>query len=97
VAIVRRDLRTVYGIEAEPLDALVTRWGGGLPQYEVGHIDKVGRIRAAVAAVPGLAVCGASFDGLGIPACVGAARRAAGDVLGHLGARLRGEPTTRGE
>lgn len=80
IAIVRRDLHTLLGVRAEPLDALVTRWGGGLPQYAVGHVDRVARIRAAVAAVPGLAVCGAAYDGLGVPACIGSARRAADHV-----------------
>ena len=57
----------------------VQRWGGGLPQYAVGHVDRVARIRAAVAAVPGLAVCGAAYDGVGIPAVhrVGPRRAAA--------------------
>ena len=60
------------------------RWGGGLPQYAVGHLDRVARIRAAVAAVPGLAVCGASYDGVGIPACIGSAHIAADRVLSML-------------
>ena len=49
------------------MDTHVQRWGGGLPQYAVGHLDRVARIRAAVAAVPGLAVCGAAYDGVGDP------------------------------
>jgi oxygen-dependent protoporphyrinogen oxidase len=73
----RRDLATILRVTAEPVDALVTRWGGGLPQYGVGHVDRVARIRAAVAAVPGLAICGAAFDGVGIPACIASARAAA--------------------
>jgi oxygen-dependent protoporphyrinogen oxidase len=58
------------------VDAIVQRWGGGLPQYAVGHLDRVARIRAAVAAVPGLAVCGAAYDGVGIAPTVGSAQRA---------------------
>jgi oxygen-dependent protoporphyrinogen oxidase len=77
VALVRSELRTLLGIASAPIDALVTRWGGGLPQYGIGHVDRVARIRRAVAAVPGLAVCGAAYDGLGIPACIGSARAAA--------------------
>src|SRR5262249_418525 len=77
VELVRRDLRTLLGITTAPIDALVPRGGGGLPQYGIGHIDRVARIRRAVAAVPGLAVCGAAYDGLGIPACIGSARAAA--------------------
>ena len=52
------------------------RWGGGLPQYAVGHLDLVARVRHEVGAVPGLAVCGAAYDGVGIPAVIGSARRA---------------------
>lgn len=76
VALVRRELRAVAGIAAEPVDAQVTRWGGGMPQYAVGHLDRIARIRAAVAQLPGLAICGAAFDGVGVPACVASARAA---------------------
>ena len=76
VRLVRHELLGLLGIAAQPVDALVTRWGGGLPQYAVGHVDKVARIRSAVAEVPGLAVCGAAFDGVGIPACIASARAA---------------------
>ena len=74
------DLRDAVGPLAEPVDTHVQRWGGGLPQYAVGHLDRVARIRAAVAAVPGLAVCGAAYDGVGIPAVIGSARRAVRDL-----------------
>ena len=57
------------------------RWGGGLPQYAVGHLDRVARVRAAVAGVPGLAVCGAPYDGVGIPAVIGSAHRAVAAIL----------------
>jgi protoporphyrinogen/coproporphyrinogen III oxidase len=73
---VHRELQPLLGVTAEPVDVRVTRWGGGLPQYAVGHVERVDRIRAAVAAVPGLAICGAAFDGVGVPACIGSARRA---------------------
>jgi oxygen-dependent protoporphyrinogen oxidase len=81
IALVRHELPGLIGVDAPPVDALVTRWGGGLPQYAVGHLDKVARIRAAVAAVPGLAVCGATYDGVGIPACIASGQRAAEHVL----------------
>jgi oxygen-dependent protoporphyrinogen oxidase len=75
------------GLLRRPVDPVahrVTRWGGGLPQYGVGHVDRVARVRAAVAAVPGLAVCGSVLDGVGIPACVAAATRAAAEVAADL-------------
>jgi oxygen-dependent protoporphyrinogen oxidase len=90
VALARRDLRALLGIDAEPVDALVTRWGGGLPQYAVGHVDRVARIRASVAGVAGLAVCGAAFDGIGIPACIASARAAVSSIAPALQGR-RGE------
>jgi protoporphyrinogen/coproporphyrinogen III oxidase len=84
VALVRHELRGLIGLTEDPLDALVTRWGGGLPRYAVGHVERVGRIRAAVARVPGLAICGAALDGLGVPVCVATARQAANLVVAHL-------------
>lgn len=81
IALVRHELRALIGVDAEPVDALVTRWGGGLPQYAVGHVERVARVRAAVAAVAGLGVCGAAYDGVGIPACVASAQAAADQVL----------------
>jgi oxygen-dependent protoporphyrinogen oxidase len=74
------DLAEATGLTATPVDATVQRWGGGLPQYAVGHLDKVARIRAALATVPGLAVCGAAYDGVGIAACIASAHRAVADL-----------------
>lgn len=76
------DLAAVTGLRARPVDTHVQRWGGGLPQYAPGHLDRIARVRAAVAAVPGLAVCGASYDGVGIPAVIASARRAVGQITG---------------
>ncbi|HET7173281.1 MAG TPA: protoporphyrinogen oxidase [Nocardioidaceae bacterium] len=86
VAVALRELREVTGIQAELADSSVTRWGGALPQYGVGHVARVGRIRAAVAGLPGLAVCGAAYDGVGIPACIASAEEAAARVLAALAA-----------
>jgi protoporphyrinogen oxidase len=78
------DLATATGVRGQPADSRVTRWGGGLPQYSVGHLGRVARIRAGVATQPGLAVCGAAYDGIGIPACIASARLAVSQVLAHL-------------
>jgi oxygen-dependent protoporphyrinogen oxidase len=75
------------GVRGGPVAARVTRWGGALPQYTVGHLDRVKRIRAAVAAQPGLAVCGAAYDGVGIPACIATARTAVSQVMAFLTGR----------
>ena len=81
------ELAAATGVRGEPADVRVSRWGGALPQYAVGHTARVERIRAAVAAQPGLAVCGAAYDGVGIPACIASARLAAGQVMAYLGSR----------
>jgi oxygen-dependent protoporphyrinogen oxidase len=59
---------------------LVTRWGGGLPQYGVGHSERVEEIERAVAEVPGLAIAGAALHGVGLPACVATADAAAARI-----------------
>lgn len=58
----------------------VVRWGGSLPQYTVGHRERVARLRAGLRARPGLAVCGAGLDGVGIAACLASAAEAAGMI-----------------
>lgn len=76
------DLRDAVGLTATPVDTHVQRWGGGLPQYAVGHLDRVARIRRSVAQVPGLAVCGAAYDGVGVPACIASAHSAVRALAG---------------
>ncbi|MEU9581701.1 protoporphyrinogen oxidase [Streptomyces chilikensis] len=73
VDVSRHDLHEATGLTAEPIAATVTRWDDGLPQYPVGHHTRVARIRERVAAVPGLAVCGAAYDGVGVPATIASA------------------------
>jgi oxygen-dependent protoporphyrinogen oxidase len=80
--LVHQDLARALPIAAEPSATLVTRWGGALPQYAVGHVARVVRIKAAVSKINGLAVCGAAFDGVGIAACIGSAQAAAVRIAG---------------
>ncbi|MEU7898862.1 protoporphyrinogen oxidase [Nonomuraea sp. NPDC049152] len=87
VSLATAEMAEVVGVRGLPIDSRVSRWGGSLPQYNVGHLDRVARVRAAVAVEPGLAVCGAAYDGLGVPACVSTARTAAARILDHLGDR----------
>ncbi len=83
------EARTLPGwAAAELITGTVTRWGGGLPQYLVGHRELVERLRADLAAIPGLAVCGAALDGVGVAACIASGQRAAAKVLDDLGGRV---------
>ena len=86
-ALAAADLHDATGVRGQPADVRVSRWGGGLPQYNVGHLSRVARIRAGIAAQPGLAVCGAAYDGVGIPACISTARLAVDQVLAYLGSQ----------
>ncbi|MDT7546684.1 MAG: protoporphyrinogen/coproporphyrinogen oxidase [Actinomycetota bacterium] len=88
-ALVHRELELVLGPVGRLMDSRVTRWGGGLPQYAVGHLDRVRRIRAALPA--GLAVAGAAYDGVGVPAVIRSGTAAAAVVLPHNG-RHDGHP-----
>nr|WP_089243039.1 protoporphyrinogen oxidase [Rhodococcus kyotonensis] len=80
IDVARQDLRRVSGIDVDPSASVVQRWRGGLPQYAPGHLDRVAAISAAVADVDGLAVAGAWSQGVGVPACVSSATRAAAAV-----------------
>ena len=84
VEIALNDLADAIGLSVRPVDSHVQRWGGSLPQYAVGHLDRVAAIRADVARLAGLAVCGAAYDGIGIPACISSGHQAAAQVLPAL-------------
>ncbi|MBK6014364.1 protoporphyrinogen oxidase [Streptomyces sp. MBT53] len=82
VDVSRHDLREATGLDATPLETRVTRWTDGLPQYPVGHHARVARVREHVAKLPGLAVCGAAYDGVGIPATIASAYAAVERLTG---------------
>jgi oxygen-dependent protoporphyrinogen oxidase len=93
VAAVHADLVAAIGIERPPVLSRVSRWGGGLPQYATGHLDRVRRARAALPA--GVVVCGAAYDGVGIPACVRSGQVAAA-VLREWSGDRTSRPETEG-
>jgi oxygen-dependent protoporphyrinogen oxidase len=79
-ALALADLRALLGLDLpEPRRVMVSRWGGGLPQYAVGHVDRIAAARAALP--PGLALAGALADGVGIAACVRSGYAAADQLL----------------
>ena len=73
------DLATVFGVNVNPIEVLMHRWIGALPQYAPGHGDLAAEIRAGLPAT--IAIAGNYLDGVGVPACVAAAGRAAAAVL----------------
>jgi oxygen-dependent protoporphyrinogen oxidase len=92
-----REVAEALGTTKAPVTTRVDRWERGFPQYEPGHLARVGRIEAALATLPGLTVAGAAYRGLGLAACVrqageaadwiaaGAARAAMGRAVGGAG------------
>lgn len=76
--IARRDLSTTLNIDAQPLDARVSRFDNALPQLEVGHLARVSRIETEVTtALPQVAMTGAWMRGIGVAACIREGRKAA--------------------
>lgn len=73
------DLATVFGVNVEPVDCHVHRWIDAMPQYAPGHLDLVAELRAGLP--PTLAVAGGYLDGIGVPACVAAATKAAASLV----------------
>jgi protoporphyrinogen/coproporphyrinogen III oxidase len=83
-ALVRRELREVLDIAAEPEFVEIFRWPRGMPQYRVGHSDLVARLEAAVAAVPGVELAGGAYHGIGIGDCLREGAAAAERALEHV-------------
>ena len=87
IAIVRREMRAILGETVmppgvEPEHAQVTRWPRAMAQYAVGHKERMERIAARVAALPGLRLAGNAYDGIGIPDCIRLGRQAARELVG---------------
>lgn len=81
VEVALADLRVAYGGLPPVVDAHVQRWGGGLPQYDVGHLERVATAESAVADVEGLELCGAAYHGVGVAAVVATGDTAAARLL----------------
>ena len=93
----REDLRRVLSITAEPGLQRVFRWPEGMPQYTVGHLGRIAQARAGLQEHPRVRLCGAAYDGVGIPDVIRQGREAAQGVLAALKAPegAQREATTR--
>ena len=80
----RAEVQATLGIRAAPRLQVLHRWNMGMPQYTVGHLGRVQDIRARAAAVRGLFLAGAAFDGVGVPQCVGSGAEAAASAIAFL-------------
>lgn len=91
LALARRELAETLGVQAAPRLARISRWPRAMPQYNLGHPERLAAIRRALARWPGLALAGAAYAGIGIPDCIHSAQQAAEAVWPALaaGAPLR--------
>jgi oxygen-dependent protoporphyrinogen oxidase len=77
---VHRELKDILKLEARPIFARVYRWRGAMAQYEPGHIARVERIEKRVAEIPGLALAGNAYHGIGVPDCIRSGMEAANSL-----------------
>ena len=84
---VGEEIHRVLGLEERPFHARIFRHPAALPQYRVGHLELVQRIRAEAARWPGVALAGALYDGIGLSDCIRSGRQGARSVLASLGVR----------
>jgi len=83
--IVRGELKQIIGLDAEPLFARVYKWKSAMAQYSVGHLERLQRIEAARLALPGLALAGNGYSGIGVPDCVRSGSEAASKIMAEMG------------
>lgn len=85
VARLHGDVAIALGLRAPPLETVVTRWPDAFPQYGVGHLSLVGAIREELSPFESLAIAGAAYGGVGIPACIRQGESAARQVARAMG------------
>lgn len=88
-AIVREELESIFGIRGEPVFDFVQRYERAMPQYHVGHLQRVTRIDELVCQHSGLALAGSSYRGVGIPDCIHSGRLAAERIFENAPASSR--------
>jgi oxygen-dependent protoporphyrinogen oxidase len=81
VAIVRNELQQILGLRSAPLFARVYRWKSAMAQYGVGHLERLDRIERLRQQLPGIALAGNGYRGIGVPDCVRSGGEAAQQVL----------------
>jgi oxygen-dependent protoporphyrinogen oxidase len=84
VDVARAELADMLRIRGEPLLARIDRWAAAMPQYHVGHVDRVAHIDALTARHRGLALAGGAYAGVGIPQVIASGAAAASRVTEAL-------------
>jgi oxygen-dependent protoporphyrinogen oxidase len=93
VQLAREELADLIGLSGDPVLSRVVRWNDAMPQYHVGHLDRVAQIESAIGAVQGLSLVSNVLHGVGIAPVIQAAGAAAEKILAELSGS--GDPETR--
>jgi len=92
---VREELRQIIGLTAEPQFTRIYRWNSAMAQYGVGHLERLQRIENLLAQLPGLALAGNGYRGIGVPDCIRSGSESASRVLAAVGlSEAKSLPTT---
>jgi len=83
--LIQRELREILGLAAEPIFTRIYRWKNAMPQYNVGHLERVAKIERLCGELPALALAGNAYHGIGVPDCVRSGTEAATRILQGLG------------
>jgi len=84
VRCVRDELASIVGLQATPQYVEVNRWHRAMPQYTIGHLDRLTQLEAAVSRFGGLTITGAGYRGVGLPDCIRDGAEAACRTLRYL-------------
>ncbi len=84
VKIVREELAELLGVRGEPDFVEVARWNQAMPQYHLGHVERVDHIESCLQHHPGLSLAGNAYRGVGIPDCIHSGEQAAVAIMEHL-------------
>jgi oxygen-dependent protoporphyrinogen oxidase len=82
--IARQELKTILGLDAEPIFARTFRWDRAMAQYETGHLERVAEMEKIASATPGFHIIGNSFHGIGVPDCIKSARLAVEQITSFV-------------
>ncbi len=82
IEIAKEETRDLLGLKEPPIASRVVRWPNAMPQYAVGHVELVDRVRRSLMAFPSLQLAGNAYEGVGIPQCIRSAKKAVASLVG---------------
>lgn len=81
VATVNEELHQIFGLSGDPIFSEVVRYNNAMPQYHVGHLDRVDQIEMTLTRYPGLCLAGSAYHGVGIPDSIASGQKAADQIV----------------